>query len=258
MKGGASAPPSYRIDMKNVTGYIHSRESAGTLDGPGVRRVLFLQGCPLNCLYCHNPDARPFKCGYKTDAYSELREIAKNKDYLIKTGGGVTLSGGEPLSQPEFVKAIFEGCKLMGIHTTLDTSGFTGHRADDELLSFTDLVLLDIKHIRPGNYKELTGVKLEPTLEFARRLDEKKIPVWIRYVLVPGYTDNKEALAELADFVRTLGNVERVEILPYHKMGEYKWKELGVENKLEHIREPDAAMVAGARDVMSRSGVPVY
>lgn len=243
--------------MKNVTGYIHSRESAGTLDGPGVRRVLFLQGCPLNCLYCHNPDSRPFRCGYKTDAYTELREIAKHKDYLIKTGGGVTLSGGEPLSQPEFVKTIFEGCKLMGIHTALDTSGFPGQRADDELLSYTDLVLLDIKHIRPHDYKVLTGVKLEPTLEFARRLAEKNISVWIRHVLVPGYTDNEESLNELAEFVRSLGNVERVEILPYHKMGEYKWKELDIENKLMNIQEPDSCMIAGAKNVLKKSGVMV-
>ncbi len=243
--------------MKNVTGYIHSRESAGTLDGPGVRRVLFLQGCPLNCLYCHNPDSRPFRCGYKTDAYTELREIAKHKDYLIKTGGGVTLSGGEPLSQPEFVKTIFEGCKLMGIHTALDTSGFPGQRADDELLSYTDLVLLDIKHIRPHDYKILTGVKLEPTLEFARRLAENNISVWIRHVLVPGYTDNEESLNELAEFVRSLGNVERVEILPYHKMGEYKWKELDIENKLMNIQEPDSCMIAGAKNVLKKSGVMV-
>ncbi len=243
--------------MKNVTGYIHSRESAGTLDGPGVRRVLFLQGCPLNCLYCHNPDSRPFRCGYKTDAYTELREITKYKDYLIKTGGGVTLSGGEPLSQPEFVKTIFEGCKLMGIHTALDTSGFPGQRADDELLSYTDLVLLDIKHIRPHDYKILTGVKLEPTLEFARRLAENNISVWIRHVLVPGYTDNEESLNELAEFVRSLGNVERVEILPYHKMGEYKWKELDIENKLMNIQEPDSCMIAGAKNVLKKSGVMV-
>ncbi|TVR18764.1 MAG: pyruvate formate lyase-activating protein [Balneolaceae bacterium] len=244
--------------MENVTGFIHSRESAGTLDGPGIRRVLFLQGCPLNCLYCHNPDARPFKCGIKTDALTELREIARNKDFLIKTGGGVTLSGGEPLSQPEFVKAIFEGCKLMGIHTTLDTSGFTGHRADDELLSYTDLVLLDIKHIRPPDYKTLTGVKLQPTLEFAIRLSDKNIPVWIRHVLVPGYTDNTESLRELAEFVQTLRNVERVEILPYHKMGAYKWVELGLENQLADIPEPDENMIHRAKETLKTSGVPVY
>lgn len=244
--------------MKNVTGYIHSRESAGTLDGPGVRRVLFLQGCPLNCLYCHNPDARPFKCGYKTDAYTELREIARNKEYLIKTGGGVTLSGGEPLSQPEFVKTIFEGCKMMGIHTALDTSGYTGHRADDELLSYTDLVLLDIKHIRAADYKTLTGVKLQPTLEFARRLSDKNIPVWIRHVLVPGYTDNEEAVSELAAFVKTLQNVQRLEVLPYHKMADYKWQELGIENKLADTPEPDEAMIFRTKENLQKSGVPVF
>lgn len=244
--------------MKNVTGYIHSRESAGTLDGPGVRRILFLQGCPLNCLYCHNPDARPFKCGYKTDAYTELREIARNKEYLIKTGGGVTLSGGEPLSQPEFVKTIFEGCKMMGIHTALDTSGYTGHRADDELLSYTDLVLLDIKHIRAADYKTLTGVKLQPTLEFARRLSDKNIPVWIRHVLVPGYTDNKEAVSELAAFVSTLKNVERLEVLPYHKMADYKWQELGIENPLSDTPEPDEAMISRTKESLQKSGVPVF
>lgn len=244
--------------MKNVTGYIHSRESAGTLDGPGVRRVLFLQGCPLNCLYCHNPDARPFKCGYKTDAYTELREIARNKEYLIKTGGGVTLSGGEPLSQPEFVKTIFEGCKMMGIHTALDTSGYTGHRADDELLSYTDLVLLDIKHIRAADYKTLTAVKLQPTLEFARRLSDKNIPVWIRHVLVPGYTDNEEAVSELAAFVKTLQNVQRLEVLPYHKMADYKWQELGIENKLADTPEPDEAMIFRTKANLQKSGVPVY
>lgn len=220
--------------------------------------MLFLQGCPLNCLYCHNPDARPFKCGYKTDAFAELREIARNKEYLIKTGGGVTLSGGEPLSQPEFVKAIFEGCKMMGVHTALDTSGYTGHRADDELLSFTDLVLLDIKHIRAGDYKTLTGVKLQPTLEFARRLSDKNIPVWIRHVLVPGYTDNQEALSELADFVSTLQNVQRLEVLPYHKMADFKWQELGIENKLANTPEPDEEMIFRTKETLQKSGVPVF
>lgn len=244
--------------MKNVTGFIHSRESAGTLDGPGVRRVLFLQGCPLNCLYCHNPDARPFKCGFKTDAYTELREIARNKEYMIKTGGGITLSGGEPLSQPEFVKAIFKGCKHMGIHTALDTSGYTGYRADDELLSYTDLVLLDIKHIRPADYKMLTGVKLQPTLDFALRLSEKNVPVWIRHVLIPGYTDNEQAVSELAEFVSGLRNVQRVEVLPYHKMGAYKWEQLGIENKLADTPEPDEEMIARTKKYLMKSGAPVY
>ncbi|MCH8495949.1 MAG: pyruvate formate lyase-activating protein [Balneolales bacterium] len=243
--------------MENVTGYVHSIESAGTLDGPGIRRILFLQGCPLSCLYCHNPDARPFKQGRKTDAFSELREIARNREYFKRTGGGFTISGGEPLSQPDFVKAIFDGCKRMGIHTALDTSGFTGHKADDELLSYTDLVLLDIKHIRPSAYKELTGVKLQPTLDFAKRLADMKKPVWLRYVLVPGFTDDLDDLAELANFVKTLGNVERVEVLPYHKMGEYKWDCLGIENKLADTPEPTKDEVELAVDSFRKAGLAV-
>lgn len=244
--------------MENAVGYIHSIETAGTVDGPGIRRILFLQGCPLNCLYCHNPDARPFKCGFKTDAFTELREIARNREFLLKTGGGVTLSGGEPLSQPEFVKAIFEGCKKMGIHTALDTSGFVGHRADDELLSFTDLVLLDIKHINPSSYQTLTGVKLQPTLDFARRLAALKKPVWLRYVLVPGYTDHEEDIAQLVDFVKDLGNIERVDILPFHKMGEFKWQRLGLDYKLLDTPEPSKEQVQFAKSSFKNAGLTVY
>ncbi|MCC5925630.1 MAG: pyruvate formate lyase-activating protein [Bacteroidetes bacterium] len=244
--------------MNNPTGYIHSIESGGTVDGPGVRRILFLQGCPLACLYCHNPDARPFKQGRKTDAYSELREIARQKDFFASTGGGVTISGGEPLCQPDFVKAIFDGCQRMGIHTALDTSGFTGHKADDELLSYTDLVLLDIKHSDPDSYKALTGVKLQPTLDFANRLAAMNKPVWLRYVLVPGYTDQPEAIATLAEMVRDMPNIERVEILPYHKMGEYKWNQLGVENQLRDTPEPTPEETEKARSIFRDAGLTVY
>jgi len=246
------------VAMQNPTGYIHSVESAGTVDGPGVRRILFLQGCPLACLYCHNPDARPFKQGRKTDAFTELREIARQRAFFQATGGGVTISGGEPLCQPDFVKAIFEGCKRMGIHTTLDTSGFTGHKADDELLSYTDLVLLDVKHINPHEYKVLTGVKLQPTLDFAQRLAALRKPVWLRYVLVPGYTDKPEAMQALADFIRDMPNIQRVEILPYHKMGEYKWKELGVENRLADTPEPTPDEAEQARAIFRKAGLTVY
>ena len=241
--------------MKNTTGYIHPIESAGTLDGPGVRRILFLSGCPLRCLYCHNPDTRKLKHGKLTDAFSELREIAKNQNMLAKMKGGVTLSGGEPLLQPEFVKTIFEGCKRMGIHTTLDTSGFLNNNADDELLDLTDHVLLDIKSFDPTAYKNLTGVKLQPTLDFAQRLADKNIPVWLRYVLVPGHTDDMNALGELALFVHKLGNVERVEILPFHKMGEYKWNESDMEYQLSETPEPNSEQVNAARCVFKNAGL---
>lgn len=244
--------------MENVTGYVHSVETAGTLDGPGVRYVLFMQGCPLACLYCHNPDARAFKTGRKSDTYTELREIARNRDFLKRTGGGVTISGGEPLCQPEFVKAVFKGCKALGIHTALDTSGFTGHKADDELLGYTDLVLLDIKHINPKAYKELTGVKLEPTLEFAKRLAEMGKKVWLRYLLVPGYTDDPASIEELAGFAGQLGNIERVEILPFHNMGAYKWKELGISYALENTPSPDRNQIDAAKSLFREAGLAVY
>lgn len=244
--------------MKNATGYIHSIETAGTLDGPGVRRVLFLSGCPLNCLYCHNPDARAYKGGTKTDAYTELAKIAKQRDILNKMGGGVTLSGGEPTCQPGFVKAVFEGCQLLGIHTALDTSGYLGTKVDDELLSYTDLVLLDIKSFDPKTYKMLTQVELQPTLDFAKRLSEMNKPVWLRYVLVPGLTDDMESLAQLADYVKMLGNIERVEVLPFHKMGEYKWRQLGLDYSLENTQEPTSEMVNAAKQRFQDAGLVVY
>jgi len=244
--------------MKNVTGYLHSVESAGTLDGPGIRRVLFLNGCPLNCVYCHNPDTRKFKAGIKTDAFSELREIAKQKDMLISMKGGITLSGGEPLGQPEFVKTIFEGSKKMGLHTALDTSGFFGKRADDELLSYTDLVLLDIKHFDPEGYKRVTGVDLQPTLDFAERLAAMNKPVWLRFVHVPGYTDDRDAIQKMADYVKKLGNVERVEVLPFHKMGEYKWEAMDMDYELFDIEEPTAEEVSVTRSQFQEAGLEVY
>ncbi|WP_428234711.1 pyruvate formate-lyase-activating protein [Gracilimonas sp.] len=244
--------------MENVTGYLHSVETAGTLDGPGIRRVIFLNGCPLKCVYCHNPDSRRYKGGIRTDAFTELRSIARQKEMLLSMKGGVTLSGGEPLWQPDFVKAIFEGSKMMGLHTALDTSGFVGHKADDELLSLTDLVLLDIKHFDPEGYKKVTGVNLQPTLDFAERLAAMNKPVWLRFVLVPGYTDDMNAIAKMAKYARHLGNVERVEVLPFHKMGEYKWEALNMDYELFDTDEPCAALISETKTYFNREGIPVF
>ncbi|MEO1023765.1 MAG: pyruvate formate-lyase-activating protein [Bacteroidota bacterium] len=244
--------------MKNVTGYLHSVETAGTLDGPGVRRVLFVNGCPLNCVYCHNPDTRKFKAGTKTDSFTELRAIANQKDMLLSMNGGVTLSGGEPLGQPEFVKSIFEGSKMMGLHTALDTSGFFGRRADDELLSYTDLVLLDIKHFDPEGYKRVTGVDLQPTLDFADRLAAMNKPVWLRFVLVPGYTDDMNAIKKMAAYVKKLGNVERVEVLPFHKMGEYKWEAMDMDYDLFDTDEPTPELIAETKAQFEEEGMLVF
>lgn len=243
--------------MENVIGYLHSVETAGTLDGPGIRRVLFLNGCPLKCVYCHNPDTRRYKGGTKTDAYTELQAIARQKDMLLSMKGGVTLSGGEPLWQPDFVKAIFEGSKMMGLHTALDTSGFVGHKADDELLSLTDLVLLDIKHFDPEGYKRLTDVNLQPTLDFAERLAAMNKPVWLRFVLVPGYTDDMTAIEKMAAYARKLGNVERVEVLPFHKMGEYKWEAMEMDYDLFDTEEPSAGLIAETKARFENEGMLV-
>ena len=172
--------------------------------------------------------------------------------------GGITLSGGEPLWQPNFVKAIFEGSKMMGLHTALDTSGFVGHKADDELLSYTDLVLLDIKHFDPEGYKRVTGVNLQPTLDFAERLASLNIPIWLRFVLVPGYTDDMEAISKMATYVKKLGNVERVEVLPFHKMGEYKWEALEMDYQLLDIPEPDQASIIKTKALFEAEGLAVY
>ncbi len=244
--------------MENVPGYLHSIESAGMQDGPGIRRVLFLNGCPLNCVYCHNPDTRKCKGGTKTDSFTELKAIYKQQDLLRNWKGGVTISGGEPLIQPKFVKSVFEGCKLMGIHTALDTSGFVGKLADDELLSNTDLVLLDIKHLDPEGYKRVTGVNLQPTLDFAERLAAMNKPVWLRFVLVPGYTDDMNAISKMATYARELGNVERVEVLPFHKMGEYKWEALNMEYQLFDTDEPTNDLLAQTRAHFEDEGLVVY
>ncbi|HKL15723.1 MAG TPA: pyruvate formate-lyase-activating protein [Balneolaceae bacterium] len=244
--------------MENVTGYLHSVETAGALDGPGIRRVLFLNGCPLKCVYCHNPDTRRYKGGNITDAFTELKAISKQKEMLISMKGGVTVSGGEPLWQPEFVKAIFEGSKMMGLHTALDTSGFLGKKADDELLSNTDLVLLDLKHFDPEGYKRVTGVDLQPTLDFAERLAELNKPVWLRFVLVPGYTDDMKAIRKMATYVKRLGNVERVEVLPFHKMGEYKWEAMEMDYELFEIPEPEPELVQLTKRQFELEEIPVY
>lgn len=237
-----------------IEGIVHSIETGGTVDGPGMRFVAFLSGCPLRCLYCHNPDSQRPDSGKKTSVEALLDEIAQYKDFLTRTGGGVTASGGEPLFQPEFVTALFKGCKAMGLHTALDTSGFLGVNATDELLSATDLVLLDIKSIDPDTYKKITNVALQPTLDFALRLSSIKKPMWIRYVLVPGLTDNLDHVARLADFLKTLSSVERVEVLPFHKMGEPKWEALGRPYTLKETLPPSQEQTTKVREIFKSRG----
>ncbi len=240
-------------EMLQTQGHIHSVETCGTVDGPGLRYVLFLHGCPLRCQYCHNPDAQGKPSGKLSTAGEALADIVKYKNFIKR--GGLTISGGEPLMQPDFIHAIFRGAKEQGLHTALDTSGFLGHKATDALLENVDLVLLDIKSYDPSTYKTVTGVDLSPTLAFAERLDSLGIDVWIRFVLVPGLNDAESNIDGLARFVSGLGNVAKVEILPFHKMGESKYKMLDMPYQLADTNEPKAEEVERARSIFARYGV---
>lgn len=243
--------------MQNIQGYIHSVETAGTVDGPGIRYIIFTSGCPLRCVYCHNPDTRKMKNGKLVNSFDLLKEIHEYKDYHSKTGGGVTISGGEPLLQPEFISAIFAGCKAMGIHTALDTSGFLNNKISDEQLKDVDLVLLDIKSMLPDIYKKITKVDIQPTLDFAKRLDKLNIKTWVRFVLVPGWSDREDNVQALADFVAQLDNVEMVEILPFHKMGEHKWQKMALDYELYDVEEPSKKEVQKVKDVFIAKGLNV-
>ncbi|HEY9880865.1 MAG TPA: pyruvate formate-lyase-activating protein [Leptolyngbyaceae cyanobacterium] len=249
-----SSPP---IPSVASTGYIHSLETCGTVDGPGIRFVIFTQGCPLRCLYCHNPDCRHEEDGKEVTVDELIAEVQKYRDYMKLSGGGVTVTGGEPLQQPQFVREIFRRCRQLGIHTALDTSGYTQLEAAKPVLEFTDLVLLDIKSFDPEVYRSVTQVDLRPTLEFARYLQKIGKPTWIRFVLVPGFTNGAENVKGLAQFVSTLDNVERVEVLPFHQMGAYKWDALGYDYALKTVEPPTSEQIQQVVQIFQTFGVAV-
>lgn len=234
-----------------VKGRIHSFESFGTVDGPGIRFVVFMQGCPLRCIYCHNRDTWNTGGGKQYTVEEVINELNKYLDYINASGGGITVSGGEPTLQAEFVTELFIKCKELGVHTALDTSGFADIDKVDRLLQYTDLVLLDIKHGVEEKHKEITGVSSKKIRIFARYCKEKGIPVWIRYVLVPGYTDSEEDLRQAGAFIRELKNVKQIEVLPYHSMGAFKWEKLGEKYKLHDVKAPSAEEVKKAREILA-------
>lgn len=220
-----------------MIGYIHSKETFGTVDGPGIRYVLFMQGCPMRCLYCHNPDTWDIDAGTTVTADEVLEEYNKNRSFY--NNGGITVTGGEPLLQIAFVTELFEKAKADGIHTCIDTSGITfdpqQREEFDRLVRYTDLVMLDIKHIDTQKHKALTGHGNENIIEFARYLEEKKIPVWIRHIIVQGITDSPDDLTKLGEFIGTLGNLKALDVLPYHTMGVNKYEELGIPYPLDGL-----------------------
>ena len=218
-------------DEEGAFGYCHSYETSSRYDGPGLRAVLFVSGCLLRCTYCHNPDTWHLKDGSYMPVVQVLKRLGSFAPALVGVGGGLTVSGGEPMVQLAFTRRIFRGAKDMGLHTAIETSGFLGARADERFLNALDLVLLDIKSSNPDTYRKVTGRDLAPTLRFAERLASINKPVWVRFTLVPGSTDDPANVEGIAKFVAPMKNVEWVEVQPFHQMGEFKWKAMGLDYK---------------------------
>jgi pyruvate formate lyase activating enzyme len=268
----AASPFDLRVDLgKNVPesdvrtalatgdmGFLHSFTTGSAVDGPGVRVVAWTAGCQFRCLYCHNPDTWNMRNGIPVTLGKATEEIRKYRRGLKVMSGGFTLSGGEPLMQDRFAVKLFSAVKKMGIHTALDTNGSLGTRLTDSELESIDLVLLDIKSWDPERHRQLTGMEVGPVLDFARRLSAHKKPIWLRFVLVPGFTDDSGTIAEIAKFAANLGNVERVDVLPFHQMGRFKWKALKLDYMLDDVQPPAAEVVERACQQFRAEGLKAY
>jgi pyruvate formate lyase activating enzyme len=239
-------------------GSVHSWELVTAVDGPGTRLTVFLSGCPLRCLYCHNPDTMQMRRGTPIEADELIGRLRRYRAVFRSTGGGLTVSGGEPLMQPAFTARLLRGAKQLGIHTALDTSGFLGSACTDEMIGDLDLVLLDIKSGLPDTYRAVTGRELAPTLEFGRRLSDAGTAIWVRFVLVPGLTDSVENVEAVADHVSSLSTVARVEVLPFHQMGRDKWADLGLRYELTDTRPPSHELVERVRAQFRARGLSTF
>jgi pyruvate formate lyase activating enzyme len=242
----------------DIVGYVHSWEVGSTVDGPGIRFVGFLTGCLLRCQYCHNPDTWHKHNGHPVTVARAMAQISKYAQVLKISKGGITLSGGEPMVQHEFLMHIFRRCKQLGLHTCIDTCGRLGDRLTDGDLMEIDLNLLDIKSGDPAIYERVTGHPLAPTLDYARRLSALGRPTWVRFVLVPGLTDAYDNVELLADICAGLKSLERVEILRFHQMGRDKWHKLGLAYPLENTEPPDAELTERVRSQFRSRGIVVY
>jgi pyruvate formate lyase activating enzyme len=239
-------------------GFLHSFTTGSAVDGPGVRVVAWTAGCMWRCLYCHNPDTWTMSNGIPVTIAKATETLRSYRQGLAAMSGGFTLSGGEALMQHRFAVKLFAAAKSMGIHTALDTNGYYGDRLSDAELGLIDLVLLDLKAWNPDRHRHLTGMDIGPTLEFARRLASLRKPVWVRFVLIPGLTDDPDEIAGIAEFAAGLGNVERVDVLPFHQMGRFKWKTLGLDYALGDVAPPDAAAVDRACALFRSAGLVAY
>ena len=245
-------------DEDDLIGYVHSYEVGSTVDGPGIRFVAFVTGCLLRCQYCHNPDTWHKYNGHPVSVPRAMREIGKYAHALRIAKGGITISGGEPMLQRPFVTTIFRRCKELGLHTCMDTSGRLGDKMTDQDLMDIDLNLLDIKSGDPATYEKVTRQPLQPTLDYAQRLSALGRPMWIRYVLVPGLTDDYDNVQKVAHFVAGLKTVERVEILRFHQMGSDKWRKLGLDYPLEKFESPNPELTERVRGQFRSHGLTVY
>jgi pyruvate formate lyase activating enzyme len=239
-------------------GFLHSYTTGSAVDGPGVRVVAWTTGCMWRCRYCHNPDTWTLTNGLPVSVARAAEELRKYRHGLAVMAGGFTLSGGEPLMQHRFAAKLLAASKAMGIHTAMETNGFYGDRLSDAELDALDLVLLGLKTWDPGRHRALTGQDVAPTLAFARRLAARRTPVWIRFVLVPGLTDDMEDLAKTAEFAAGLGNVQRVEVLPFHQMGRFKWERLGLDYTLDDTEPPTTEACERACEVFRGVGLTAY
>ena len=239
-------------------GFLHSFTTGATVDGPGVRVVAWTSGCMWRCLYCHNPDTWTMTNGMPVSVTKAAEELRKYRHGLKAMSGGLTVSGGEPLMQHRFVTKLFAAAKVMDVHTALDTNGYYGDRLSNADLAVIDLVMLDIKAWDPERHRRLTGRDVSPTLAFARRLATGRRPVWLRYVLVPGLTDDFGDIEQIAKYAAELGNVERVDVLPFHQLGRYKWHQLGIPYTLEDVHPPENALVERACAVFRSAGLQAH
>ncbi|MBB2975735.1 pyruvate formate lyase activating enzyme [Microbacterium endophyticum] len=237
---------------------VHSWELVTAVDGPGTRMTLFLSGCPLRCQYCQNPDTWLQRNGTETSFDEIFARVVRYRSVFETTGGGLTISGGEPLQQARFVTRLVRETAALGIRTALDTSGFLGRNASDALLDDLSLVLLDVKSGLPETYREVTGRELQPTIDFGNRLAARHVPAWVRFVLVPGLTDAVDNVDAAADIVAKWPNVERVEVLPFHQMGISKWERLNKPYSLTDTRSPEPELVERVREQFRSRGLTTF
>ena len=265
----ATSPYEMRVDLGNEVGevdvrtalktgdmgFLHSFTTGSAVDGPGIRLVAWTTACMFRCQFCHNPDTWTLSNGIPVTLDKAISEIQRYAPGLKRMNGGFTLSGGEPLMQDRFVVRLLEAAHAMGVHTALETNGFFGERLSDEELANIDLILLDMKAFTLEQHKHVAGIANEPVIAFAERLARLRRPMWLRYVLVPGLTDVPDEIAKLGEFVAGLGIAERAEVLPFHQLGEYKWKKLGLDYQLDGVETPTQAQVDAAIAIFASKGL---